>query len=190
MARSRLAALAFCLVLTTALPAVADGSRGGLGSLQGIGSTQDLNRPASGRIGGIAVDPSDPSGARHFNGVPSRVSQGDSDKPASKPGDSSGNTVYVGSANGGVWKTTNGGTATNNAGVGFLRSMDGGKTWAAPATGGGAQGSGALQNVGGNNTWSKPATPLGGHNTGALRNIGSSNAGTPAGPAALRAKTN
>jgi hypothetical protein len=33
-----------------------------------------------------------------------------------------GNTYYVGSANGGVWKTTDGG-------VGFLRSMDGGKTW-------------------------------------------------------------
>ena len=36
----------------------------------------------SGRVTGIAVDPSDPSG----------------------------NTYYVGSANGGVWKTTDGGT--------------------------------------------------------------------------------
>jgi subtilisin-like proprotein convertase family protein len=102
----------------------------------------------SGRIGGIAVDPSDPSG----------------------------NTVYVAGASGGVWKTTNflttdpagptyvpltdfgptfainvGGIAvfgqnndpnqsvifvatgegdTGSTGVGFLRSMDGGATWA------------------------------------------------------------
>ena len=100
---------------------------------------------SSGRIGGLAVDPSDPSG----------------------------NTVYVGGASGGVWKTTNfldplgptyvpltdfgptfginiGGIAvfgrnndtnqsiiyaatgegdTGSTGVGFLRSMDGGATW-------------------------------------------------------------
>ena len=102
----------------------------------------------SGRIGGIAVDPSDPSG----------------------------NTVYIGGASGGVWKTTDflttdpagptyipltdfgasfainigsiavfgrnndpnqsiifAGTGegdTKTAGVGFLRSMDGGATWA------------------------------------------------------------
>ena len=37
----------------------------------------------SGRVAGIAVDPSDPSG----------------------------NTYYVGTANGGVWKTTDGGTS-------------------------------------------------------------------------------
>ena len=101
----------------------------------------------SGRIGGLAIDPSDPSG----------------------------NTVYVGGARGGVWKTTNflttdpngptyipltdfgptfainiGGIAvfgrnndpnqsivfaatgegdTGTPGVGFLRSMDGGATW-------------------------------------------------------------
>ena len=99
----------------------------------------------SGRIGGLAVDPSDPSG----------------------------NTVYVGGASGGIWKTTNflrpggptyipltdfgptfginiGGIAafgrnndpnqsilfaatgegdTGSKGVGFLRSMDGGATW-------------------------------------------------------------
>jgi hypothetical protein len=168
MARSRIATLAFCLLLATSLPAVADGSGSGLGSLHGIGSTQDLNRPVSGRVTGIAVDPSDSSSPRQFNGVVNRISQGDSDKPAAKPGDPSGNTVYVGSASGGVWKTTNGGTASNNAGVGFLRSMDGGRTGSPPAGG-----SGALQNVGGSNTWSKPTTTT-----------------PPTGPAALRAKTN
>ncbi|MEO6811427.1 MAG: Ig-like domain-containing protein [Isosphaeraceae bacterium] len=102
-------------------------------------------RGDSGRIGGLAMDPSDPSG----------------------------NTVYVGGASGGIWKTTNflapggptyipltdfgptfginiGGIAvfgrngdpsqsivfaatgegdTGSRGVGFLRSMDGGATW-------------------------------------------------------------
>src|SRR5262249_21731196 len=105
------------------------------------------NNTGHGRIGAIAVDPSDPTG----------------------------NTVYVGGASGGVWKTTNfltpdsrgptyipmtnfgptfamnmGGIAifgrnndtnqsivfaatgegdTGTPGVGFLRSMDGGATW-------------------------------------------------------------
>jgi hypothetical protein len=44
-------------------------------------------------------------------------------EPVSQTVDPSGNTYYVGSANGGVWKTTPG------PGVGFLRSMDGGRTW-------------------------------------------------------------
>ena len=44
---------------------------------------QSGTNAGSGRIAGIAVDPSDPSG----------------------------NTYYVGSANGGVWKTTDGGTS-------------------------------------------------------------------------------
>src|SRR5204863_6274375 len=107
----------------------------------------NLSNNNSGRIGGLAVDPSDPSG----------------------------NTVYVAGASGGVWKTTNflttaptgptyvpltdfgptfginiGGIAvfgrnndpnqsivfaatgegdTGSQGVGFLRSMDGGATW-------------------------------------------------------------
>ena len=161
MARSRLAATAFCLLATLALPALADGGDGNsLGSLKGIGSTQDFNRPTSGRIGGIAVDPSDPSGARHFNGVPNRISQGNS-ADAKPPGD----PVFVGSGSGVVWGTTKGGGSTSNPGVGFLRSTDGGRTGSAPAGG-----SGALLNNAGNNTWSKPATP--------------------AGPTALRAKTN
>ncbi len=111
------------------------------------GGEGDLNHTggSSGRIGGIAVDPSDPSG----------------------------NTVYIAGASGGIWKTTNfldpagptyipltdfgptfginiGGLAvfgrnndpnqsivfaatgegdTSSPGVGFLRSMDGGATW-------------------------------------------------------------
>jgi hypothetical protein len=44
---------------------------------------QNGTNSGSGRIASIAVDPSDPSG----------------------------NTYYVGSANGGVWKTTDGGTS-------------------------------------------------------------------------------
>lgn len=167
MARST--GIAFALaVLVLAAPALADGSpqnslgANGLGSLTGIGSTQDLNRPSSGRVTGIAVDPSDPSAPRPFNGVVNRISQGDD----SKTSDPTGNTIYVGSANGGVWKTTNGGNAANSPDVGFLRSTDSGKTWSAPAGGS--------------------------HNTGALRNVSNSNTGSPppTGPMALRAKTN
>ncbi len=111
------------------------------------GAESGVNGEASGRIGGLAVDPSDPSG----------------------------NTVFVAGASGGVWKSTNflttaptgptyvpltdfgpsfgmniGGLAvfgrnndpnqsvvfaatgegdTATTGVGFLRSMDGGATW-------------------------------------------------------------
>ena len=112
-----------------------------------MGGASNNNGGNSGRIGGIAIDPSDPTG----------------------------NTVYAGGASGGIWKTNNflttnplgptwvpmanfgptnavniGGIAvfgrnndpnqsavfvatgegdTGSAGVGFLRSMDGGATW-------------------------------------------------------------
>src|SRR5262249_17050939 len=112
-----------------------------------VGPSSIGNGSASGRIAGIAVDPSDPSG----------------------------NTVFVAGASGGIWKTTNfmttaatgptyvpltdfgptfginiGGIAvfgrnndpnqsivfvatgegdTKSPGTGFLRSMDGGATW-------------------------------------------------------------
>ena len=112
-----------------------------------VGPASINNGGGSGRIGGLALDPSDPSG----------------------------NTVYAGGASGGVWKTNNflttdpegptwiplidtvatfgmniGGIAvfprnndpnqsivfvatgegdTGSRGVGFLRSMDGGATW-------------------------------------------------------------
>src|SRR5262245_5036982 len=50
-------------------------------SFQAFG--QDAPKAVSGRVTSVAVDPSDPSG----------------------------NTYYVGSANGGVWKTTDGGSS-------------------------------------------------------------------------------
>ena len=40
-----------------------------------------------------------------------------------------GNTYYVGSTNGGVWKSTNGGAFDSRAGSGILKSTDGGRTW-------------------------------------------------------------
>jgi hypothetical protein len=54
----------------------------------------------TGRIGGIAVDPSDPSGNTY------RVAAGnDKNKSATDAQrDSSGNTVYIATAGGGVWK--------------------------------------------------------------------------------------
>jgi large repetitive protein len=116
-----------------------------IGNSAGSSGGKESAPSGSGRIGGIAVDPSDPSG----------------------------NTVYIGGASGGIWKTTNfldpagptyvpltdfgptfainiGGIAvfgrnndpnqsivfaatgegdTGSPGVGFLRSMDGGATW-------------------------------------------------------------
>jgi subtilisin-like proprotein convertase family protein len=112
-----------------------------------VGPAANNNQNNSGRVSALAVDPSDPSG----------------------------NTVYIGAASGGIWKTTNfltsdplgpnwvaltdfgpafslniGGLVviphnndpnqsiiiaatgegnTQSPGVGFLRSMDGGKTW-------------------------------------------------------------
>ena len=112
-----------------------------------VGPASIANGGSSGRVGGLAVDPSDPSG----------------------------NTVYVAGASGGVWKTNNflttdpngptyvpltdlgqgnslntgsiavfgrnndpnqsvifvatGEGSTLSPGVGFLRSMDGGRTW-------------------------------------------------------------
>ncbi|MCC7049667.1 MAG: hypothetical protein IT562_23365 [Alphaproteobacteria bacterium] len=202
-----------------------------LGSLSGIGSTNELGRagftggpgnppspgfaggvtvavgdvdsqsPPSGRITGVAVDPSgtaaggtatggNAEGGRHFNGVVNRVAQGKADDTgegatahvggANAPGQDSyyGTGVYkstdggqtwqqghdtgalrslsngnaaagnaaAGGANGGVWKTTNILTATppattppaatdSRAGVGVLKSMDGGNTWAGRTTG-------------------------------------------------------
>lgn len=189
MARSRLAAMAFRLLAAPLLlamalassalvpSALADGGAGNtLGSLRSIGSTNDLNRPVSGttsgRVGGIAVDPRDSSSPpRQFNGVVSRIAQGN----RAKTDDDAGNAPYAGTANGGVWRTTNFDTAGGNTastdsrpGIGILKSTDGGRTWSSPAPGG--HNTGALQNVGGSNTWSKPATPPG--------------------PAALRAKAN
>lgn len=47
--------------------------------------------------------------------------------PVSVAADPSGNTYYVGSANGGVWKTTNGGGTFYGTGV--YKSVDAGRTW-------------------------------------------------------------
>ena len=53
----------------------------------------------TGRITGIAVDPSDPSGNTY------RVAAGnDKNKAADAGRDTSGNTVYISTAGGGVWK--------------------------------------------------------------------------------------
>lgn len=114
MARPTGFALALALlslaVAAMARPAMADGSpQSSLGSLQGVGSTQQLSQPTGGRVTGIAVDPPDAAGKWHFNGIPNRISQGNG-----------GDTYDVGSANGGVWKTTNFVTAdtANRAGIG------------------------------------------------------------------------
>ena len=54
----------------------------------------------TGRVTSIAVDPSDPSGNTY------RVeANSEKNKSVTDPArDQSGNTIYVGSANGGVWK--------------------------------------------------------------------------------------
>ena len=67
---------------------------------QSVRSAVDPAAGTSGRVGGIAVDPSDPSG----------------------------NTVYVGGASGGIWKTTNFLT-TNPAGPTYIPLTDFGPTY-------------------------------------------------------------
>lgn len=136
-------------------PGFPGGVRVAVGDVDGAGGTP---QGTSGRLTGVAVDPSDPggnaaggapAGERHFNGVVSRVSQGKVDDA----GD--GNTVYVGGANGGVWKTTDGGANAPGQdtyyGTGVYKSTDGGQTWQQ------------------------------GHNTGALRSVSNGNAAAAGG---------
>ena len=54
----------------------------------------------TGRITGIAVDPTDPSGNTYRAAAGNEKNKGATDAQR----DPSGNTIYVGSANGGVWK--------------------------------------------------------------------------------------
>jgi len=54
-------------------------------------------------IGPQPTNPSTPSGGAHVSGRVTAL--------AVDPGDNTGNTVYLGAAQGGVWKTTNGGTS-------------------------------------------------------------------------------
>lgn len=91
-----------------------------------VGDVGNTGGGVTGRVTGVAVDPSDPSGnTRHFNGVVDRFDAGGRGQGQQDAEAGDGNTIYVGTAGGGAWKTENAGASGPLGGhnAGALRNV-------------------------------------------------------------------
>lgn len=100
-----------------------------------VGDVDNTGGGVTGRITGVAVDPS--GNTRHFNGVVDRFDAGGRGQGQQDAEAGDGNTIYVSTAGGGVWKTKDGGGTFGGHNTGALRNLSNNNMPAASGANGG-----------------------------------------------------